>query len=212
MKQLSWSTLGVAAWLAIGGQSVAHAQIRDAGDFEFFGGATSGLAGARAFVSTGRQTVDSGERMVLPTVGVALNAWWGKSRIFGSLFDVSFVDAGQASASIGSNASDVKGYAVDGHIGVQVQVPGRVRPYAYLAGGFVRTSLTSQLTLFGRTSSVDLSDTSSSLIYGGGVRLMGGDSWGVRFGVDGVNISKSKQEGGSLANYARVLCGSFVSF
>ena len=59
----------------------AQEAARSAGDFEFFGGTTFNLAGSRALVSTGRQTADSGEHTVLPTIGFAVSDWWSKSRI-----------------------------------------------------------------------------------------------------------------------------------
>jgi len=212
MKPIQLAILGASIWLMASGRATAAQQAQESGYFEVYGGATSNLPGSQAVVIVGRQTVDSGERNVLPTVGIDAGVWWGKSHIAGAIFDFSFVDGGKATASIGSNRSEVRSYLLDGHIGIQVQAPGRVRPYGYAAGGFTHSSVSGTLVLFGATQSADLSENNSSLIYGGGVRVMVGDDSGIRFGVDGVNVAASKDSQEPSHNYARILFGYFKAF
>jgi hypothetical protein len=187
----------------------AQEAAKTAGDFEFFGGTTFNLVGSRALVSAGRVTADSGEHNVLPTIGFSVSNWWSKNRVFGSYFDFSFVDGGKADAGIGSNTSTVSSSLIDFHSALQIQAPGRIRPYAYVGAGLVHTSTTGDLTLFGTKMAIDQSETDLSSIFGAGVRIMVGAKGGLRLGIDGLSVSKSA---GQSVNYGRFVASGFASF
>jgi hypothetical protein len=206
-------TLCVAASAFLGGRVIAATsdEIGGSVQMELFGGSTYHLTGSRAIVSVGTVTADSGNQTVLPAVGFALNTWFGQKKIFGTFIDFSDVDGGKATAHVGANSAQVNSNLFDFHGGFQVQAPGRhFRPYASLGGGFAHPSINGSITLLGTTNNVNSSQTVSSLTYGGGVRYMFGQNWGMRTALEGVNMS-SFQKGGGNANYGRVLVGLFWS-
>jgi hypothetical protein len=207
------------ACLATAISLVAHsgsalAQSSDTYEVEFTGGSTLRLPGSRAFVSLsdGRttRTADSGEHTSLPLVGFAVSRW---GRTLGSFMDLSYVDGGTASASIGSYTSEVSSHVVDFHGGIQAQFPGgRVRPYVIAGGGFARSSNSVAFSGAGGNSNSNQADWLSSLIYGGGVRLGLTDTVGVKAGIEGVTVTPVKSSStAAKTSYGRFVVGMFYS-
>ena len=192
------------------GSTERHRDPGGAFQIELFGATAFHLAASRAVLVTPTQTADSGARSILPEVGFAASSWFGKRKILGSFVDFSYLNGGSATASIGADSSQASSHLIDFHGGVQVQIPfHRVRPYACLGGGFAHISSKGSITLGGISSSFAGSTTGSSLIYGGGARVMVGSNWGIRSGVEGVTISSLGS--GGRANYGRVVFGVFWS-
>jgi hypothetical protein len=184
---------------------------------EVFGGATFHLGGSRAIVITPTQIADSGAHNKLPTVGLALNSWFGKRKIVGSFVDFSYVDGGKATASVGPLTSEVTSRLLDFHGGFQAQAPfRRFRPYASVGGGLARITSTGSISLAGAASSFSPGITTASLTYGGGLRAYIGRTWGIRGAVEGVTLSRFQTSSVSglesgRATYGRVIFGAFWS-
>lgn len=159
-------------------------------EVEFAGGGALNLPGSRAIVEVfnGRttQTADSGERTTLPSIGFGVTRWGGGLGVFA---DVSYIDGGTATASIGPFSSEVTSHVFDFHGGTQWQFPsGRLRPYVGAGGGFARISTSGTLDL-GSPERFDSSEWLSSLVYGGGVRFDVSESLGFRTGIEGVTVT-----------------------
>jgi hypothetical protein len=174
-------------------------------EVDYYGGTTFNLQGARAIIAVPGATADSGQRKVLPTAGTGLGVWFTKA--LGLHFDYSYIDAGKASASVGSNSAQVQGYAMNFHSGLQLQYPAhRIRPFVNLGGGVFHQSLSSSLNLEGSPTNVKAASNLASLDYGGGVRIFLTRHWGLKPSLDGYNVFSRNGVGG---RYWRASLGVF---
>lgn len=191
-------------------QAIPPQRNRSSGDFEGFGGVTFKLPGARAIVSSGGVTADSGEHNTLPTFGILVSGWLGESRILGIFGEFSGIDGGTAFAQVGSLRSEVSGSAANFHGGWQFQYPGQIRPYVLGGVGvFLQKTVTDFTANGAQISSSDETDHFLSYLFGGGVRFMIGERGGVKVGLEALSV---KVGDASYVNYGRFVGGAFVSF
>jgi len=177
------------------------------GAIQVYGGAgwSFGLPAVQAFVSVqGLGSVSSPNKKTLaaPSFGVTVRAW----RFVVPFADFTAYDTGKATASIGSASSTSEATTFSFHGGARfVAGKSRFRGYGEFRAGMLHQSLTATFNLGGQGSSASASDSTRSLMYGGGMQIFAGRRWRSDIGFDAFHTGVS----GPGQNYSRIRIGVF---
>jgi hypothetical protein len=171
------------------------------------GGWSFGFPAVRASVSTSAGSAISPEKTALPAYGFDANVrvW----KFFVPFFELSAIDTGKATASVGAYQATAQAntYALNGGIRFESD-HGRIRPYARFGGGTLRQTLSGTFSAGSSSTGLSGSGSAGEFMYGGGVRSFLGKHWGVDIGFDGYHVSQPLNGAGQ--NYSRLHFGWFL--
>jgi len=173
------------------------------------GGWSFDLPAVRAGAIFGSTNIISPERTTLasPSFGINVTAW----RFLVPFVDFTLYDTGKATASIGPVTSQASATTWSFNGGLRVVAgKSRVRGYAEFGGGLLHANLTTTSTIGTQTTTGSASNSSSSVMYGGGMQVFVGRKWGSDIGFDGFHVSEPFNAlTGTGHNYSRVRIGLF---
>jgi len=171
------------------------------------GGWSFGFPAVRASIFTSAGSAISPEKKFLPAYGFDANVRVWKFLV--PFFDLSAIDTGKATASVGAYQATAQAntYALNGGIRFEGS-HGRFRPYARFGGGTLRQSLSGNISVGASSVALSGSGSAGEFMYGAGVRGFLGKHWGTDIGFDGYHVDRPLNGAGQ--NYSRLHFGWFL--